>query len=125
MKFSLANRPIFPQKSNERSVYSCMLFAIVAKELIDINSKKGSNWSFTVQIAHNNKKIIVPRDERIKSLYKDEEKLNIRSCFENPDVKKVYSEYLGKPLSEKSEKLLHTKYYDKSNLLNKETVEVK
>lgn len=65
------------------------------------------------------------RDERIKSLYKDEEKLNIRSCFENPDVKKVYSEYLGKPLSEKSEKLLHTKYYDKSNLLNKETVEVK
>ena len=69
MKFSLANRPIFPQKSNERSVYSCMLFAIVAKELIDINSKKGSNWSFTVQIAHNNKKIIVPRDERIKSLH--------------------------------------------------------
>ena len=65
------------------------------------------------------------RDERIKSLYKDEEKLNIRSCFENPDVKKVYSEYLGKTLSEKSEKLLHTKYYDKSNLLNKETVEVK
>lgn len=46
-----------------------MLFAIVAKELIDIDSKKGSNWSFTVQIAHNNKKIIVPRDERIKSLH--------------------------------------------------------
>lgn len=34
----------------------------------------------------------------------------IRRSHENPDVIKVYEEFLGKPLSEKSEELLHVKH---------------
>ncbi len=65
------------------------------------------------------------RNKRIESLYNDDASLNVKSSFENPDVKKVYSEYLDWPLSEKSEELLHTRYFDKSNLLNKEIINVK
>ena len=32
----------------------------------------------------------------------------MRFSHENPDVQKLYSEFLGHPLSEKSEELLHT-----------------
>lgn len=65
------------------------------------------------------------RNKRIESLYNDDASLNVKSSFENPDVKRVYSEYLDWPLSEKSEELLHTRYFDKSNLLNKEIINVK
>ena len=65
------------------------------------------------------------RDKRIESLYNDDAKLDVKSSFENPDVKKVYSEYLDTPFSDKSKKLLHTKYFDKSNLLNKDAAIVK
>ena len=38
----------------------------------------------------------------------------IRRSHDNPDVQKLYKEYLGKPLSEKAHELLHTHY--KANL---------
>ena len=34
----------------------------------------------------------------------------LRSSFENPDVQRIYEEYLGEPNSEKAHKLLHTHY---------------
>lgn len=34
----------------------------------------------------------------------------IRNSYENPDVQRVYAEYLGEPLSEKAHHLLHTNY---------------
>ena len=33
---------------------------------------------------------------------------------EMPEIQKLYEEYLGKPLGEKSEMLLHTHYFNKS-----------
>ena len=36
-----------------------------------------------------------------------------RRSHENPIVKDIYKKYLGKPLSKKAEKLLHTKYKKK------------
>ena len=50
------------------------------------------------------------REERIAGLYEDDEKSVQRCSHNNPSIKKLYSEYLGKPLSEKSHHLLHTEY---------------
>lgn len=50
------------------------------------------------------------RKLRADSLYSIDEKSTIRKSHENPIVKKIYLEYLGKPGSELAEKLLHTEY---------------
>jgi NADP-reducing hydrogenase subunit HndD len=50
------------------------------------------------------------RKLRADSLYSIDEKSTIRKSHENPIVKKIYLEYLGKPGSELAEKLLHTRY---------------
>lgn len=57
------------------------------------------------------------KKKRIESLYQRDEKDKIRVSHKNPDIIKVYEEFLGEPLSSKSEELLHTSYKDKSNLL--------
>lgn len=55
------------------------------------------------------------RKARTKALYKDDEKSTIRQSHNNPEIKKIYDDYLGKPLGEKSHKLLHTKYIELEN----------
>jgi len=50
------------------------------------------------------------RDKRMESLYKNDAELNTRNSYENPDIKKVYEEYLKEPLSEIAEEKLHTTY---------------
>lgn len=50
------------------------------------------------------------RKKRAAALYKDDKDCKIRQSHNNPEVKAIYKEFLGKPLSEKSEKYLHTKY---------------
>ena len=47
---------------------------------------------------------------RAQALYDSDKHKMIRKSHENPDIKKLYDEFLGKPLSEKSHKLLHTHY---------------
>lgn len=47
---------------------------------------------------------------RSDKLYELDKERPLRKSHENPDVQTLYSEYLGKPLSEKSEELLHTKH---------------
>ena len=56
-------------------------------------------------------------DARSKSLYKNDASLTLKNSHENPNVQKVYQEFLEHPLSEKSEDLLHHSYEDKSHLL--------
>ena len=51
---------------------------------------------------------------RQKALYAEDAAKPIRKSHENPDIQKLYKEFLGAPLSEKSEQLLHTHYIDKS-----------
>ncbi|MBQ7794565.1 MAG: iron hydrogenase small subunit [Clostridia bacterium] len=48
--------------------------------------------------------------ERAKALYTEDERLTIRKSHENPDVKKLYDEFLEKPGSHVSHELLHTHY---------------
>ncbi|UTC52864.1 iron hydrogenase small subunit [Treponema sp. OMZ 803] len=50
------------------------------------------------------------RKLRAAGLYTDDERAVIRTSHNNPYIKQVYSEYLGKPNSEKAHRLLHTHY---------------
>jgi iron-only hydrogenase group A len=58
------------------------------------------------------------RLKRIAGIYAEDEGKKIRKSHENPDIQKLYAEYLGAPLGEKSHHLLHTHYTPK-----KKTVE--
>ncbi|CEP42209.1 rubrerythrin [Paraclostridium sordellii] len=57
------------------------------------------------------------REKRIEGLYKRDSSMDIRLSHENEEIKKLYEEFYGKPLSELSEKMLHTSYFNKSNYL--------
>ena len=48
----------------------------------------------------------------------EDERLTRRLSHENPEIKEIYDNFLVEPLGEISEELLHTEYFDKSNLLN-------
>ena len=50
---------------------------------------------------------------RANALYTIDEKATLRKSHENPVVKKIYEEFLGKPGSEKAEELLHTHYVER------------
>lgn len=54
------------------------------------------------------------KDKRISGLYNRDNNVEIRFSHENPDIVKVYDNYLEKPLSSLSEKILHTHYIDRS-----------
>lgn len=51
---------------------------------------------------------------RQKAIYQEDKGKTIRKSHENPSIIKLYEEFLGKPLGEKSHHLLHTVYFDKS-----------
>jgi NADH-quinone oxidoreductase subunit G/NADP-reducing hydrogenase subunit HndD len=51
---------------------------------------------------------------RAAAIYREDEGKPVRKSHENPDIQKLYKDFLGEPLGERSEKLLHTRYFDKS-----------
>ncbi len=55
--------------------------------------------------------------QRNKGLYQLDKISKTRKCHENPDIIKIYKEFLGKPLSELSRQILHTSYTNKNGLL--------
>jgi NADP-reducing hydrogenase subunit HndD len=56
------------------------------------------------------------RAKRIKAIYEEDESRELRKSHENPAVLKLYEEFLGQPLGEKSHHLLHTKYTEKNRV---------
>lgn len=50
------------------------------------------------------------RQKRIASIYTVDERSTYRKSHENPAIKELYDTWLGKPLGERSHKLLHTHY---------------
>jgi NADH-quinone oxidoreductase subunit G len=50
------------------------------------------------------------REMRAQGLYRLDSLKDYRSSHRNPAIQKLYEEYLGEPLSEKSHSLLHTSY---------------
>ena len=65
------------------------------------------------------------RKARIASLYTRDASMKVRKSHENESIKKLYEEFYGKPLSELAEKMLHTMYKDRSELLHVNTKEEK
>ncbi len=53
------------------------------------------------------------KKERLKSLYEEDKKLPNRLAHKNPDITKLYDEFLEKPGSEIAHHLLHTTYSKK------------
>lgn len=51
------------------------------------------------------------REARMAGLTQDDRTSHLRCSHQNPDVKKLYQDFLGKPLSEKAHHLLHTHYH--------------
>ncbi len=51
------------------------------------------------------------RRARIRAIYNEDEVKPLRKSHESPDVKRIYDEFLEKPLSHKSHTLLHTHYH--------------
>ena len=60
------------------------------------------------------------KEKRMEALYKEDEKSTIRFCHENPNILKLYEDYLGYPLSNLSKQLLHQTFEDKSYLVKGE-----
>lgn len=50
------------------------------------------------------------RRARARGLYSEDEAMTLRKSHENPEVKRLYAEFLEKPLGQKSHSLLHTQY---------------
>ena len=50
---------------------------------------------------------------RTETIYKIDADRPVRQSHRNPDVVRLYNEFLGEPLSEKAEELLHTQYRDR------------
>lgn len=61
---------------------------------------------------HGKSSILLARQ---KALYSADKAKVIRKSHENPYIQKLYTEFLGSPMSEKAHELLHTHYFDKSN----------
>ena len=59
----------------------------------------------------NNQDVIAART---KVLYELDEKRPLRKSYENPDVKKIYDDYLESPGSHKAHDVLHTKFVKRS-----------
>jgi iron only hydrogenase large subunit-like protein len=55
------------------------------------------------------------RKARIQAIYKEDEGREYRKSHDNPALKVLYEEFLGKPLGEKSHHLLHTNYFNKKD----------
>jgi NADP-reducing hydrogenase subunit HndD len=59
---------------------------------------------------HGNATILKKRQQAI---YSEDASKSIRKSHENPYIIELYSEFLGKPMSEKAHSLLHTSYFNR------------
>ena len=53
---------------------------------------------------------------RQRAIYSEDVGKHLRKSHENPVIKRLYNDFLGKPLVGKAHEILHTKYRDKSIL---------
>ncbi|SHE65485.1 rubrerythrin [Clostridium fallax] len=60
------------------------------------------------------------REKRINGLYKRDSSMKVRVSYENYEIKKLYEDFYGKPLSNLAEEMLHTIYLDRSKDLGGE-----
>lgn len=63
------------------------------------------------------------RVERAKALYEEDTILELRKSHENPQIVKLYEDFLGKPNSHKAHELLHTHYAAKEKFPTNDSVD--
>ncbi|MEN6474463.1 MAG: iron hydrogenase small subunit [Syntrophaceae bacterium] len=67
------------------------------------------------------RRMAVKRNDYIRArtagLYKDDTNAKVRVSHANQGVSRLYQDFLGNPLSEVSEELLHTRYIDRSRAM--------
>jgi iron only hydrogenase large subunit-like protein/ferredoxin len=56
------------------------------------------------------------RQSRIAAVYREDEGKKLRKSHENPDVQRLYAEFLDRPLGDRSHHLLHTTYTPKERV---------
>jgi len=61
--------------------------------------------------------ILKRRVERANGLYAEDKEMTMRKSHENPEVTKLYEEFLEHPLSHKSHELLHTHYTEREQFI--------
>ncbi|RPJ72289.1 MAG: hypothetical protein EHM20_13960 [Alphaproteobacteria bacterium] len=54
------------------------------------------------------------RKARIAAIYKEDEGKKLRKSHMNPEIEQIYREFLEKPISHLSHKLLHTEYISRN-----------
>ena len=54
--------------------------------------------------------------KRVEAIYREDKGKAIRKSHENPEIIKLYEEFLGKPYGEKAHHLLHTSYTARKNI---------
>lgn len=62
---------------------------------------------------HGHSEILLKRQE---ALYEIDRNKKIRKAHENPMIKEIYENYLGKPYGERAHELLHTKYVPRERI---------
>ena len=55
--------------------------------------------------------------QRMQKLYNIDRDEDIKLSHRNPDIQRIYKEYLGEPLGEKSHHLLHTHYHKRTEVV--------
>jgi ferredoxin hydrogenase len=58
-------------------------------------------------------------DARINATYYHDAELPLRKSHENPDIQRIYDEYLGEPNGKESHHILHTHYCSGANNFKK------
>lgn len=93
--------------SNARNIMELIKSGSADYHFIEIMCCPGGCIGGGGQPYHTNDEL---RMKRIAAIYQADRNLPIRKSHENPAIKKLYEEYLGEPLGEKSHHLLHTHY---------------
>lgn len=101
-----------------------------AKELLDGIKAKGSKWQFIEFMAcpggcigggGQPKSTVASeteaRQKRIQAIYKEDANAPKRCSHDNAEVQILYKDFLEKPLSEKAEHYLHTKFVNRHDRL--------
>jgi len=65
-------------------------------------------------VAHVARQLAEKFLERIQAAYARDSAMSLRKSQDNPQVQSLYTDFLGEPLGELSENLLHTSYIDRS-----------
>ncbi|BBF43680.1 periplasmic [Fe] hydrogenase large subunit [Lachnospiraceae bacterium KM106-2] len=87
---------------------------------IEVMTCPGGCISGAGQPKHKKSKVEGVKQARNQGLYNVDRQMATRASYENTEIKALYEDFYGKPLSERSEELLHTFYVDRSEILGED-----